>query len=37
MGQSVHFIEDLGSGLEGWGNLRSAPGGRHFSYATADE
>ena len=38
MGQSVHFIKDLGSGHEGGGaNLRSAPGGRYSSYATADE
>ena len=40
MGQSVHFIKDLGSGHEGGGgavNLRSAPDGRHSNYATADE
>ena len=38
MGQSVHFIKDLGSGMKGEAvNLRSAPDGRHSSYATADE
>ena len=38
MGQSVHFIKDLGSGQEGGGasNIRSAPGGRYSGYATAD-
>ena len=40
MGQSVHFIKDLGSRHEEGGgaeNLRSTPGGRYSSYATADE
>ena len=41
MGHSVHFIKDLGSGNEGEGGekfkIRPAPGGRHSSYATADE
>ena len=37
MGQSVHFIKDLGSVHEGAANMKSALGGRHSSYATADE
>ena len=39
MGQSVHCIKDLISGHDGGvvAYLRSAPGGRYSSYATADE
>ena len=37
MGQSVHFVEDLGSGHEGGGKFKIRQDGRHSSYTTADE